>query len=165
MRFGPTLQVTTPSDFEIVMTRQFDAPRHFVWDAMTKPELIKRWLFGPPGWEMIVCEFPLEVGASYRYVWRNEHGTVMGMGGTIIEVASPERLVASERFDDAWYPGEAIDTTVLEETGAKTNLTLTIRYESKAARDTAIQSGMEGGMVLGYDRLEQLAAELAGAGK
>lgn len=161
MRFTPTLQVSTPSDCEIVMTRQFNTPRQLVWDAMTKPELIKRWLFGPPGWEMIVCEFPLEVGARYRYVWRNEHGTVMGMGGVILELLAPERLVASERFDDAWYPGEAIGTTVLDAAGEKTNLTLTIRYETKAARDTALQSGMEGGMVLGYDRLEQLASELA----
>lgn len=161
MRFTPTLQVSTPSDFEIEMTRQFNAPRQLVWDAMTKPELIKRWLSGMPGWEMVICEFPLEVGGHYRYLWRSEDGTEMGMGGEILELLVPERLVASERFDEAWYSGEAIDTSILEESGEKTNFTLTVRYQSKEARDTAIESGIDG-VGLSYDRLDQLVGELAG---
>ena len=76
------LEVSTPTEREIVMTRVFDAPRKLVFDAHTKPELVKRWLLGPPGWSMPVCEIDLRVGGMYRYVWRRDQdGTQMGMGG------------------------------------------------------------------------------------
>src|SRR6267143_6040370 len=89
-----TLQVTTPSDREIAMTRVFNAPRHLVFDALTKPELVKQWLLGPPGWTMPVCEIDLRAGGQYRYVWRKEStGTEMGMGGVFREVVRPEKLV------------------------------------------------------------------------
>jgi len=101
-----TLKLTTPSDREIVMTRVFDAPRKLVFDAHIKPDLVKRWLLGPPGWSMLVCEIDLRVGGEYRYVWkRDSDGTEMGMGGVYREIAAPERLVTTERFDEAWYPG------------------------------------------------------------
>ena len=73
------LTLTTPTDREIVMTRVFNAPRKLVFDAMTKPELLKRWFFGPPGWSLEVCEIDLRVGGGYRYVWRGRGGTEMGM--------------------------------------------------------------------------------------
>jgi uncharacterized protein YndB with AHSA1/START domain len=76
-----TLQITTPSNREIAMTRVFDAPRRLVFDAFTKPELVKQWLLGPPGWSMPVCEIDLKVGGAYRYVWRHTNGKEMGMGG------------------------------------------------------------------------------------
>jgi uncharacterized protein YndB with AHSA1/START domain len=164
MKHTAGLQVSTPTDREILMTREFDAPRQLVFDAHTRPELLKRWLFGPDGWSLDVCEIDLRVGGAYRYVWRRERTkSEMGMGGVFREVEVPERLVATERFDEAWYPGEAVNTSVFTERGGKTTLTLTMLYESRAARDTALQSGMEKGMALGYDRLEGvLAAMLAG---
>jgi uncharacterized protein YndB with AHSA1/START domain len=161
MTTSATLQVTTPTEREIVMTREFDAPRTLVFDALTKPELVQRWLLGPPGWTMPVCEIDLKVGGAYRYVWRNADGTEMGMGGVFREIVAPERLVATERFDDSWYPGEALDTTVLSEQDGRTTLTLTVLYESREARDAVAESGMETGVAAGYDRLAELLAENA----
>jgi len=134
-----------------------------VFDAFTKPELVRRWLLGPPGWTMPVCEIDLRVGGSYRYVWRSEKdGSQMGIRGVFREVTPVERLVATERFDDAWYPGEALDTTVFEEIRGHTRTTITVLYESQEARDTARRSGMEYGMAAGYDRLETLLPTLTG---
>jgi uncharacterized protein YndB with AHSA1/START domain len=160
------LKVTTPTEREIVMTRVFDAPRELVFDAHTKPELVKRWLLGPDGWSMPVCEIDLRVGGKYRYVWRRDRdGTEMGMGGIFREIVPPERIVATEKFDESWYPGEAVDTTVLTEQDGRTTLTLTVLYESRAARDAVLKSPMESGMVAGYDRLERLLASLGARGK
>jgi uncharacterized protein YndB with AHSA1/START domain len=160
MRFYPdTFRISTPSDREVLVERDFDAPRDLVFDAFTKPELVSRWLLGPDGWSMPVCEIDLRVGGAYRYVWRKDStGAEMGMGGTFREVVRPERIVATERFDEAWYPGEAVDTTVFEEKAGVTKVTLTVLYVSKDARDTASRSGMEKGMSAGYDRLEQVLA-------
>jgi uncharacterized protein YndB with AHSA1/START domain len=162
MRFYPdSFKLSTPSDREIVVERDFDAPRQLVFEAFTRPELVRRWLLGPDGWAMPVCEIDLKVGGRYRYVWRKAStGTEMGMGGVFREVVRPQKLVATEKFDESWYPGEAIDTTVFEERGGVTTMTLTVLYESKEARDTASRSGMERGMVAGYDRLEQVLASL-----
>ena len=163
MRYPDTFQVTTPSDREIRVTRQFHAPRHRVFDAFTRPELVRRWLLGPPGWTMPVCEIDLRVGGAYRYAWRSEvDGAQMGMGGVFREIEPPARLVATEKFDDAWYPGDALDTTVFSETRGVTTVTITIQYESQEARDTARRSGMEHGMAAGYDRLEALLPTLSG---
>ena len=136
-----------------------------VFEAFTKPELVKRWLLGPDGWTMPVCDIDLRVGGAYRYVWRKAStGTEMGMGGVFRDIVPPERLVATEKFDDAWYAGEAVDTTVFEERGGITNVTLTVLYESKDARDTATRSGMEQGMVVGFNRLEQVLASFGANG-
>src|ERR1700686_1008654 len=99
MKNTGTLKVTTPTDREIVMMRVFDAPRRLVFDAMTKPELVKQWLLGPPGWSMVVCEIDLKVGGTYRYVWRNTDGTEMGMHGVYREINRPERALQTEAFD------------------------------------------------------------------
>ena len=153
------LQVTTPSDREIAMTRVFDAPRTLVFDAHTKPELVRRWLLGPPGWSMPVCEIDLRVGGKYRYVWRHDrNGNEMGMGGLYREIVAPERIVNTERFDEAWYPGEALNTLVLVEKGGRTTLTQTVRYESREARDAVLKSGMESGVAASYERLADLLA-------
>src|SRR5713101_8024454 len=101
------LKVTTRGDREIVMTRAFDAPRKLVFDAFTKPELVKQWLLGPPGWSMPVCEIDLRVGGSYRYVWRKAGVPDMGMGGFYREVVLLNQVASTEKFDQAWYPGEA----------------------------------------------------------
>ena len=161
MKATSTLQLTTPSEREIAMTRVFDAPRTLVFDAHTKPELVRRWLLGPDGWSMPVCEIDLRVGGAYRYVWRNDKdGSEMGMGGVFREIAAPERLVHTERFDEPWYPGEALDTIVLVERGGKTTLTQTILYESRDARDAVLKSGMESGVTTSYDRLADLLRTL-----
>jgi uncharacterized protein YndB with AHSA1/START domain/DNA-binding transcriptional ArsR family regulator len=160
MKQTQNLKVTTPTDREILITRAFDAPRKLVFEAYTKPELVKRWLLGPPGWTMPVCEIDLKVGGAYRYVWEKQ-GTTMGMGGIYKEIKAPERLVCTERFDESWYPGEAVDTLVLTEQGGKTTLNMTVRYESQEARDTALKSNMEEGMAAGFDRLADLLASQA----
>ncbi len=153
------LKVTTPTDREIVMTRDFDAPRRLVFDALTKPELLQQWLLGPPGWTMPVCEIDLRVGGAYRYLWRNADGAEMGMRGVLREIVVPERLVATEKFDQPWYPGEAIATNVLVEQGGRTTLTLTVRYESRETRDAVLKTPMDKGVAAGYDRLEELLAD------
>ena len=151
------LKLTTRGDREIVITRAFDAPRKLVFDAFTKPELVKQWLLGPDGWSMPVCEIDLKVGGKYRYVWRRDKdGTEMGMGGLYREIVTPERVVATEKFDQSWYPGEAVGTFVLVEQAGKTTLTQTILYESREARDGVLKSGMEKGIVASYDRLAKL---------
>ena len=167
MRFFPeSFTVSTPGDREIEVVRDFDAPRQLVFDAFTKPELVRRWLLGPDGWTMPVCEIDLRVGGAYRYVWRKEStGTQMGLGGVFREIVRPDRLVATEMFDDAWYPGEAVDTTVFEETKGTTRVRLTVLYQSKEARDTASRSGMERGMAAGYDRLEGILASLGASAR
>ena len=159
--FPESFKISTPTDCEIAIERDFNAPRQLVFDAFTKPELVRRWLLGPDGWTMPVCEIDLRVGGAYSYVWRKEStGHQMGMGGVFREVVRPERLVATEKFDEAWYAGEAVDTTVFEETRGITKIKLTVLYESKEARDMATRSGMEHGMVAGYNRLEELLASL-----
>ena len=152
------LQVTTPSDREIAMTRVFDAPPHLVFEALTTPELVKRWLLGPPGWSMPHCQIDLKVGGAYRYVWRNDdNGREFGTGGEFREIHPPERLVHTERMDGA--PGEALVTTSLVEQGGRTTLTLTMLFDSQEARDATLQSGMEKGVAVSYDRLADLLAE------
>jgi uncharacterized protein YndB with AHSA1/START domain len=156
-----TLQITTPSEREIVMSRVFDAPRSLVFDAWTKPELLKRWLGVRGGWSMVVCEVDLRVGGSYRFVWRGPDGAEMGMGGVYREIVAPERRVATESFDDPWYPGDAVDTTVLVEEGGKTTATTTVLYESEEIRDAVLESGMARGVAESYDMLAEYLASIA----
>lgn len=156
MKNSETFNITAPGDREIVVTRVFDAPRRLVFDAFTKPELVKTWLLGPDGWSMPVCEIDLRAGGKYRYVWRNDaDGREMGMGGTFREVQPPERIVATEKFDEAWYPGEAVGTIALVERDGKTTLRQTILYNSRETRDAVLKSPMQRGMAASYDRLEK----------
>ena len=151
-----TLQLNTPSDREITMKRMFAAPRERVFAAFTNPELLKRWFFGKPGGTLAVCEVALKAGDSFRYVWRDPDGTEMGMSGVCLEITPPERLVATEEFDQPWYPGRATGTITLTEACGLTTLTQTIRYDSQAARDMVLQTPMEHAVALGYDRLAEL---------
>jgi uncharacterized protein YndB with AHSA1/START domain len=164
MKNTGTLKLTTRGDREIVMTRIFDAPRSLVFEAFSKPELVRQWLLGPPGWSMPVCEIDFRVGGRYRYVWRHANGQEMGMGGVHREIVVPERIVATEKFDESWYPGEAVGTIVLVEQGGKTALTQTVLYESREARETVLKSPMEQGVAAGYDRLAELLATLGTSG-
>jgi uncharacterized protein YndB with AHSA1/START domain len=164
MKHSGNLTVTTPSDREIAVSRAFNAPRRLVFDAYTKCEYLKRWLGVFGGWSLDVCTIDLQVGGSYRYEWRNVDGSRMGMGGVYRELAIGERIVATEKFDDPWYEGEAVDTTTFKETEGQTTLTTVVLYASKEARDVALKSGMTDGMTAGFDALDEvLAAQLSGA--
>ena len=157
-----TATIEFPSALEILLTREFEAPINLVFDVMTQPEHVRHH-FAPFGEEVTVCEIDLRVGGKYRYVWQADRdGEKMGSGGVYLEIVAPERLVATEKFDDAWYPGEAVVTHTFEDKGDWTLLSLRIRYESAAARDGVIRSPMESGVAAGYDQLEEMLA--AGAG-
>ena len=162
-----SLKIVRRTDLEVVMTRAFDAPRNLVYDALTKPELLKRWLSGPPGpgWSMPVCEVDLKVGGSYRFVWRNTDGSELSMRGVYREIAPPERLVNTESFvlGVDVLVGEQLATSVLTEQAGRTTLTTTILYSSKEARDAIFGADMERGVIASYDRLDEvLASGVAG---
>jgi uncharacterized protein YndB with AHSA1/START domain len=153
-----TLKVTTPSDREIAMIRSFDAPRRLVFEAFIKPELLQRWLLGPDGWTMPVCEVDARPGGKYRYVWRKAGKGDMGTGGVFSEVTPPERIVCTEKFDDPWYEGESIVTTIFEEQNGRTTVTQTMLFDNQATRDGVLKSGMESGVAVSYDRLAEILA-------
>ena len=152
------LQITTPSAREVAMTRVFDAPRQLVFEAWTRPDLIKRWLGARAGWTFAVCDVDLRVGGRYRYVWKGPSGEEMGMGGVFMEITPPERLVVTEKFDQSWYPGEAVSTTVFTEEAGRTTLTLTVRYESRDARDAVLATPMASGVNESFDALAGVLA-------
>ena len=154
------LMVTTPSDREIAMSRTFDAPRHLVFDAYTKPELLKKWLGVFGGWTFAVCEVDLKVGGKYRFVWAKD-GHEMGMGGIYREIVKNTRIVSTEKFDDPWYEGEAEGTVLFEEKAGRTTLTMLVRYDTKAIRDAVLQSPMETGVAASFDALAELLAKSA----
>jgi len=160
MKNTGTLKVTTPTDREIVMTREFDAPRKLVFEALSKTELLRRWLLGPPGWSMVVCENDQRVGGAFRHVWRDQNGTEMAMRGVYREIVPPERVVRTEVFEFGCdsQSGEQLVTAVLTEQDGRTTLTITVLYPSKEARDATIASGMERGVAASYDRLAELLA-------
>lgn len=153
------LEVTTPSDREIAMTRVFDAPCDLVFDCWTIPALLKRWMTGPDGWSFAVCEIDLAVGGRYRFVWRHLDGRDMGMSGTYREILRPQRIVSVEIFDMDWTDGEARSTLVLTERDGQTTSVNTMLYSSREARDGAIGVGMAKGVAAGYDRLDEVLAE------
>lgn len=153
-----TLKVTTPSPREVVLTRVFDAPRDLVFEAMTRPELLKQW-FGPHGWNLVVCEVDLRVGGAWRYVLEGPDGRSMGMGGEYREIVPGERTVHTEAFDD--YPGDSVVTVVLTEHDGRTTMTGTVLYDSQETRDAVVESGMEHGAAETYDRLADLLPALA----
>ena len=155
MKNTGTLKVTMPSDREITMTRVFDAPRRLVFDAFSKPELLKRW-FGPHGFSLVVCDVDARVGGGFRFELRGPDGKDMGMRGVYLEMVPPERSVHMESFDD--YPGESQVTMVLSEKDGKTTMTVTVAYPSREVRDMVAASGMEHGAAESYDRLADLLA-------
>jgi uncharacterized protein YndB with AHSA1/START domain len=158
MKNTGTLQVTTPTDREIVMTRVFDAPRRLVWDAFSKPELLKRW-FGPRGWSLSTCEVDARVGGGFRFILQGPDGQKMGMRGVYRELIPPGRSVHVESFDD--YPGESTVTAVFTEQNGKTTLTATVEYPSREIRDIVIGTGMEHGAAESYDKLAELLPSLS----
>ena len=155
------LEIRSHGDRELVMTRQFDAPKQRVYDAYTKPALLKRWLGVFDGWELAVCEIDLREGGAYRWVWRNPNrGSDMGIRGIYREITAPDRLVFTEQFDDPWYKGEGLATTTFVEVGGVTTLTQTMRYESRETRDAVLASPMESGVTRSFDELAKVLASL-----
>jgi len=157
-----TLQVAAQGDHEIVMTRVLDAPRHLVFDAFTKPELLKRWLGAMEGWEWAVCEIDLRVGGKYRWLWKSTDGMQMGISGVYREIVPPEKIVSTEKFDEAWYPGEGLGTVVFTEQGGLTTVTQTVRYETREARDGVLKSPMEDGVSASYNKLQEVLESITG---
>jgi uncharacterized protein YndB with AHSA1/START domain len=157
--------VTMPNDTDVVVVRVFNAPRNLVFDAWTKPELVQRWLLGPPGWSMPVCEMDVRPGGKYRWRWRSDDsGKEFGFVGEFREVVRPSKIVHVERFDPGdvgGEMGEALVTSELTEKNGVTTHKMTIRYESKALRDAAVKTGMTDGMEMGYQRLDALLADAA----
>ena len=154
-----SFQATTPSDREIVLTRLFDAPRHLVFEAMTKPEHVRRW------WGILddehsvpVCEIDFRPGGAWRFVGRGPKGEY-AFHGVYREIAAPERVVFTEIFEP--FPDvESVMTSVLTEEGGKTRLTVTCLYPSVDVRDMVLGTGMARGAGISYDRLEDLVGEL-----
>jgi uncharacterized protein YndB with AHSA1/START domain len=159
MKYAGTLVIAARGDREIAMTRRFDAPRPMVFEAFTKPALMKRWMLGPPGMTLPICEIDFRVGGAYRSVWRTAQGTEMEAGGVYREIDAPRRFAATERFDPPWYPGEALITITFAETDGGTEVTTTMRYESTEARDGVLKTPMEGGVKQSYDRLAAILEE------
>lgn len=154
-----TTTFTMPSDREVVAVRVFDAPRQLIWDVHTIPEHVQRWMLGPDGWTMPVCEIDLRPGGAWHWVWRKHTGEEMGMTGEYREVVPPERLVNTERWGDDWP--ETLHTLVLTEVDGRTTVTAGVLYPSKEARDRALKTGMNDGWSRSYDRLDALLPSLA----
>jgi uncharacterized protein YndB with AHSA1/START domain len=158
-------QVTMPSDREVKVTRSFKAPRALVYRAYTEPELVRRWLLGPPGWSMPVCEMDVRVGGRFRWRWRSdENSSEFGFMGTFREVQPPSKLVHTEAYDPGTvggpYPGEdAIVTVTFAEADGVTTMTTLIDFGSKQARDAAVATGMTDGMEQSYQLLDRLLDE------
>jgi uncharacterized protein YndB with AHSA1/START domain len=156
-----TFKTTTPSDREIVITRLFDAPRRLVIEAMTKPEHIKRW-WGilDERYSVPVCESDFRVGGKWRFVGRGPHGEGPAFYGEYREIDLPDRIVFTEIYEP--FPDvESVITAVFSEERGKTRLTASCTYPSKDVRDMVIKTGMEKGAAISYDRLEEVAQELA----
>jgi uncharacterized protein YndB with AHSA1/START domain len=156
-----TLEVTTPSDREIALIRVFNAPRKLVFDCFTKCELLQRWGLGPRAWTLTECDVDLRVGGAWRFVTTKNTGEKMIMCGEFREIVVPERIVQTERFEQPWYPGEGLNTTIFIESAGKTTMTITCLYDSKEVRDIVLKSGMEGGASTSYDRLAELLPTFA----
>jgi len=154
--------VSTPSEQEICMTRLFDAPRQLVFEAMSKPEHVKRW-WGRlgEGYSVPVCEIDLRVGGRWRFVNRHPRGEA-AFHGEYREIAPPDRIVFTEIFE-AFPDTVSVVTAVLTEEGGQTRLTATVSYPTKEVRDMVLESGMARGAGISYDRLEDLVAELQGS--
>lgn len=159
-------EVTLPSDSQVEVRRSFKAPRALVYRAYSEPELVRRWMLGPPGWTMPVCEVDMRVGGTYRWRWRNEQdGSEFGFSGVFREVEAARRIVHTEAFDPgstgSGEPGEAIVTITFVDDGDFTTVTTTMDFGSREVRDAAMSTGMTDGMEMSYQRLDAELATLA----
>jgi uncharacterized protein YndB with AHSA1/START domain len=158
MTSSASAKVTLPTDEQILITREFDAPRHLVWRAYTEPELVKRWWAGKRG-TMDVAEIDLRVGGTYRYAMTATEGFEVAFHGEFREIEPDERIVNTEVYEGA-PDSQALNTVTFAEAGGRTTLTILMQLDDKATRDAIIESGMEGGMQEGMDLLERAAVSL-----
>ncbi len=162
MNTPSSLKVETPSDREVRVTRKFKAPAQLVWDAHTRPELVRKWQYGFEGWSLPICEMDVRAGGAYRWRWRNDaNGQEMGFFGKYVEVRPHSRLVYEQHYD----PGSlgipmtsepTVITMVFTESGEFTTLTVTMLFASREERDAAVATGMTDGMELSYQRMDAL---------
>jgi uncharacterized protein YndB with AHSA1/START domain len=145
---------TTPSDREVLVTRVVNAPRRLVFAAWTEPRHLQRWLTGPEGWTMPICEIDLRPGGRWRYVYRKASGKEMTLTGSVLEVVPPERFVTTESWGPEWP--DTVNTLVLTESEGRTTIALTITYVSKEARDAALDTGAMDGMNRAFELLDEL---------
>jgi uncharacterized protein YndB with AHSA1/START domain len=157
-----TLQVTTPSDREVVLTRAFDAPRELVFEAWTNPEHVRHW-WGLRESTMLLCEADVRQGGSWRYVTTAQDGAEVPFTGVYQEVAPPERLVYTEMYDvEPFNSGDpAVNTVTFTPEEGGTLVTVTTVYPSKEVRDFVLSTGMEAGAAESYDRLAEHLTTLA----
>jgi uncharacterized protein YndB with AHSA1/START domain len=155
------LKVEAIGDREIVMTRAFDATRDLVFRALTEPALIRRWLGVMAGWKFEACEFEPRVGGVYRYLWNGPGGQRIGISGVVREIVQDERIVLTEKFDQAWYDGEALVTIRLVEQAGRTTLTESVLYASRTVRDAVLKTPMGHGVAAGFDAMADLLQTLA----
>jgi uncharacterized protein YndB with AHSA1/START domain len=153
-----TATVTLPTDEQILITREFDAPKDLVYRAWTTPDLVRRWWSAERG-EMTIAEIDLRVGGVWRYVMLAEGGFEVAFHGEYREIVPNERIVSTEVYE-GMPEGEALDTLTLTEVDGRTTLTLLVEHASKDHRDAHINSGMEAGMQEAMDLLEQVAVSL-----
>ncbi len=153
-----TAQVTLPTDEQILITREFDAPKHLVYKAWTTPELVKQWWSGRRG-EVTLAEIDLRVGGRWRYVMTADGGFEVGFHGEYQEIVPNERIVSTEVYE-GMPDASALDTLTLTEVDGRTTLTILVQHSSKEHRDAHIESGMEAGMQESMDLLEQVAISL-----
>ena len=158
MTSSGTATVTLPTDEQILIRREFEAPKHLVYKAWTTPELVKRWWSGNRG-EMTIAEIDLRVGGAWRYVMVTDEGIQVAFHGEYREIVPNERIVSTEVYE-GMPEAEALNTVTFSEADGRTTLTVLVQHSSKEARDAHIDSGMETGMQEGMDLLEQVAVSL-----
>jgi uncharacterized protein YndB with AHSA1/START domain len=157
--------VAAPGDRAVEFTRAFRAPRQLVFDAHTRPELLRQWMLGPDGWEMPVCEIDLRPGGKFRYVWRKpDTGEELLMVGVFREIDAPARVVHNENFVAEWAGEPTLVTTTFTEKAGVTTMHLRVEFDSPTSRDAALATGMSDGMEIGYIRLDAMFAAQVGAG-
>jgi uncharacterized protein YndB with AHSA1/START domain len=154
-----TAKVTLPTDEQILITREFDAPKHLVYEAYTTPELVKRWWHAKRG-EMTTCEIDLRVGGKWRYAMVAEGGFEVGFHGEYREIVPNERIVSTEVYEGAPGGEPAVNTVTFSEDDGRTTLTILMQAPSKEVRDMIIDSGMEDGLQDALDLLEEVAVSL-----
>lgn len=159
-------RASTPSDTEVLVERSFDAPAALVWRTYTEPALVRRWMLGPPGWSMPVCEMDMRVGGKYRWRWRSdEGGKEFGFTGEFLEVELNGKIVHTQHYNpgdlgDSMGKEPAMVTVTFTESSGVTDVTTRIAFASKADRDAAYSTGMTSGMEMSYKLLDGMLAEI-----
>lgn len=162
--FFETTEVSLPSDTAVQVRRSFRAPRALVWRAHTEPSLFQRWMLGPPGWSMSICEMDVRPGGAFRCIWRSDaDNNAFGVHGVYREVLAPGRLVHTEFYDPGDVGGDvgegSLQTLDLQERDGVTTLTSLMEFRSRESRDAAVATGMTDGMEQSFAQLDAVIAK------